>query len=446
MITRNHSGARPTVLRLSTAARSLLRIGLFLLTLLFSCRKEADYIPYTGENGKLAYSNYTEQFQYLWKCLSTGYVFWDVDTVDWDAAYDRFLSRFEALDQEYQRNGHVKTSELSEIYTSLVGSMLDHHMTFVVKNLHPAPEDGSPLAVVQPGLSEVRNRDYYIESRGTAQAKMKAFLSTIESQYTVTENQSAVAVIPEMSNTSVYFHYCLFTLADGRIVPYLWTTNAAITPVMRDMVGSPAQKIIDRWLTTICNTPRSQLAGIILDSRSNGGGYQDDLDYLVGTFLNQRTEIFKTRYKEGPGRLEHSAWCPYYQNPNTSYHRDITAEKIPYVVLTDINSVSMAEIEPMVIKSLFPTAYIIGERTYGGTGPLQPDAVNLNYGAPFGDDHTYHHYVYTSTFEALMNGKVREGIGLSPDKEVLRKDDPNHSFKPQLDSALQYIQRLEVSR
>ena len=70
-----------------------------IVLLLASCRKDADYVPYIGESGKLAYSNYTEQFQYIWKCISTGYVFWDVDTVDWDAAYERFKPKFEALDQ-----------------------------------------------------------------------------------------------------------------------------------------------------------------------------------------------------------------------------------------------------------------------------------------------------------------------------------------------------------
>ena len=115
-----------------------------------------------------------------------------------------------------------------------------------------------------------------------------------------------------------HYHYCLITLSDGRIVPYLWTSNAAITPVMRDMVGTTAQILLDRWLTVVCTTPRAQLAGMILDTRSNGGGYQDDLDYLVGSFINQRTAIFKTRYKEGPGRLEYSVWCPYYQNKNLS--------------------------------------------------------------------------------------------------------------------------------
>ena len=408
-------------------------------TLFFAaCRKEADYIPYTGENSKLAYNTYTEQFQYLWKCMSTGYVFWDVDTVNWDAAYDRYLPRFEALDKKYKDSGYVRTAELNELYLGLVGKMRDHHMTFMVRNLHPAPGDTDPRVIIRPGLLEVKSRDYYIESRTAAQVGLETFLAGISGQYTVAEQSNATAFIPEFGD-NVDFYFCLFTLADGRKVPYLWSTNAALTPVMRDMVGSPAQVLIDRWLTVACNTPRNQLGGIILDTRSNGGGYQDDLDYLVGSFINERTMIFKTRYKEGPGRMEYSTWCPYYQDPNRNYHRDITAENIPYVVIVDINSVSMAEIEPMVIKAMFPSAHIVGERTYGGTGPLQNDAVDLGYGGPFGNSSAYNHYVYTSTFEALMDGRVQEGEGLTPDEVVLRKDDPAHSFKPQLDAALNYI-------
>ena len=411
-----------------------------LLLLAGACRKEADYIPYVGENSKLAYSTYTEQFQYLWKCMSTGYVFWDIDTVDWDAAYERYLPRFEALDKKYSDSGYVRTAELNELYLGLVGKMRDHHMTFIVKNMHPAPGDTDPRVIIQPGLLEVSGRDYYIESRGDAQKGMKAFMAGLSGQYpSVSEQDSASAVIPEMGGMTVFYHYCLFTLADGRKVPYLWTTNAAITPVMRDMVGSPAQLLLDRWLTAVCTTPRNQLAGIILDTRSNGGGYQDDLDYLVGSFINSRKEILMTRYKEGPGRLEYSAWCPYYIDPNADYHRDINAENIPYVVLVDINSVSMAEIEPMTIKATFPSAYIIGERTFGGTCPLQNDAVDLGYGGPFGNITSYNHYVYTSTFEALIGGRTRESEGITPDETVLRKDDPSHSFKPQLDAALNYI-------
>lgn len=101
--------------------------------------------------------------------------------------------------------------------------------------------------------------------------------------------------------------------------------------------------------------------------------------------------IFKmqTRYKEGPGRYEHSVWAPYYIYPQSRYHRDLTAENIPYVVLCDLSSVSMGEIETSIIKKVLPTSHTIGERTYGATGPLQVvSSINLNYGGPFGDINT----------------------------------------------------------
>ena len=92
---------------------------------------------------------------------------------------------------------------------------------------------------------------------------------------------------------------------------------AALTPILENP-GSDAANLLDHWLTAIAETPREQLAGVILDNRSNSGGYQDDLDYLVGPYIHEKTEVFKTRYKEGPGRLEHSVWTPYYLFPQAN--------------------------------------------------------------------------------------------------------------------------------
>ena len=411
--------------------------------LLASCRKEADYVPYIGESGKMAYSNYTEQFQYIWKCISTGYVFWDVDTVDWDAAYERFMPQFKALDSKYWDSGYVRTDELGALYTSLMGSMRDHHMCTVIRNFHPAPNETTDLVTVTPGIAEVSKRDYYIEGTTDEQTALRAFLDSIESHYTIADKLYANAQIPELNNANVQYVYMLIILADGRKIPYLWQSMAAISPIMHSPFSSPAQMLLDRWFRDIAETPRNQLAGIILDNRANRGGYQDDLDYLVGSYINQRTCIMHTRYKEGPGRLEHSVWTPYYIEPNNLYRRDLAAENIPYVVICDINSASMGEIEPMVMHSVLSTAHIIGERTYGATGPLQPVAdIDLNYGGPFGNYIEHRHYVYTSSFEARINGSVWEGVGFTPDEIILRKD-YNGDFKPQLDAAIRYIQNAK---
>lgn len=409
-----------------------------IIVLFTSCRKEADYMPYIGENGKLAYSTYTEQFDYLWRVLSTGYVFWDVDTTDWDAMYERYLPAFQELDEKYERQGFVPTEELQTLYTGLVSGLVDHHLTFRVRNLHPAPYDQSSTVSVTPYALEIPTRDYYYESAGEENQGIQIFLQNIENQYAVEAHESCVAYEPNLG-MSVVYHYILFRLSDGRKVPYLWQSSAGIMPIM--LQNGEGAQLLDHYFRAITETPREQLAGIILDNRCNRGGYQDDLDFLIGNYLNEKTEIMKTRYKEGPGRLEHSPWTPYYIFPNTRYHRDITAENIPYVILCDINSVSMGEIEPMIIKAVLPTAHTIGERTHGGTGPLQPaNCIDLNYGGPFGISNlSVGHYVYTSTFEAQISGKVWEGIGHTPDEIVLRKD-YNGDFKPQLDAAFQYIQ------
>ena len=417
--------------------KKIITIAAILVLVGSSCRREADYMPYIGENGKLAYSTYTEQFDYLWRVLSTGYVFWDVDTTDWDAMYERYLPAFQELDEKYERQGFVPTDELQTLYTGLVSGLVDHHLTFRVRNLHPAPDDQNAAVSVTPYALEIPTRDYYYESAGEENQGIQIFLQNIENQYTVETHESCIAYEPNLG-MSVVYHYILFRLSDGRKVPYLWQSSAGIMPIM--LQNGEGAQLLDHYFRAITETPREQLAGIILDNRCNRGGYQDDLDFLIGNYLNEKTEIMKTRYKEGPGRLEHSPWTPYYIFPNTRYHRDITAENIPYVILCDINSVSMGEIEPMTIKAVLPTAHTIGERTHGGTGPLQPaNCIDLNYGGPFGISNlSVGHYVYTSTFEAQISGKVWEGIGHTPDEIVLRKD-YNGDFKPQLDAAFQYI-------
>ena len=417
--------------------KRIIAIAAILVVIITSCRKQADYMPYIGESGDLAYSTYTEQFDYLWKVLSTGYVFWDVDTTDWDAMYNRYLPAFQELDRKCELVGYVKTEELKQLYTKVVGGMIDHHMLFRVRNLHPAPDDLSAVISIRPCDLEIPTRDYYFESASDEDAGIQAFLQNIESQYTVEAHETTVGYAPELG-MSVTYHYILFKLPDGRKIPYLWQSSAGITPII--LQNGEAAQLLDHYFRAITEIPRNQLAGIILDNRCNRGGYQDDLDYLIGNYLNERTEILKTRYKEGPGRLEHSVWTPYYIDPNKKYHRDITAENIPYVVICDINSVSMGEIEPMTIKAVLPTSHTVGERTHGGTGPLQPEtSIDLHYGGPFGTDNlSGGHYVYTSSFEAQIGGKVWEGIGHTPDEIVLRKDH-NGDYRPQLDAAINYI-------
>ena len=416
-------------------------IILAVIALIFSgCRKEADYHPYIGENGALAYDNYSTQFEYLWKCLSTGYVFWDVDKTDWDAVYNEYMPKFAALDAKHKAGQVVRTSELQELYVGAMGGMKDHHMNIVVKNLFPPADEQKPIVIVSPGDLEIEKRDYYVEDREHSLMRFSEMLLSMNQVYEI-ESPEMVSY-QDASGQKYTYYFCLIKLPDGRMIPYLWQSSVNMTNTLSALgttgPAGTAAAIIDHWFTAIKTMPREQLAGIILDNRCNTGGLNVDFKYVVGSFINTPIEVYKTRYKEGPNRLEHSVWTPMVINPLNTYYRDLTAENIPYVVLVDMYSTSMGEMEPIAIKKALPTSYIIGERTFGALGSLMASYIDITYGGPFGNLNSMYHYVYTSTFESLMNGEVLEGIGFTPDKVVNRKDH-NGDFKPQLDAAIEYI-------
>ena len=416
-------------------------IILAIIALIFSgCRKEADYHPYIGENGILAYDSYSTQFEYLWKCLSTGYVFWDVDKTDWDAVYNEYMPKFAALDAKHKAGQVVRTSELQELYVGAMGGMKDHHMNIVVKNLFPPADEQKPIVIVSPGDLEIEKRDYYVEDREHSLMRFSEMLLSMNQVYEI-ESPEMVSY-QDASGQKYTYYFCLIKLPDGRMIPYLWQSSVNMTNTLSALgttgPAGTAAAIIDHWFTAIKTMPREQLAGIILDNRCNTGGLNVDFKYVVGSFINTPIEVYKTRYKEGPNRLEHSVWTPMVINPLNTYYRDLTAENIPYVVLVDMYSTSMGEMEPIAIKKALPTSYIIGERTFGALGSLMASYIDITYGGPFGNLNSMYHYVYTSTFESLMNGEVLEGIGFTPDKVVNRKDH-NGDFKPQLDAAIEYI-------
>ena len=427
------------------------KIYIFAILIVFaasisSCRKKADTIPYIGETNKLAYTTYSEQFEFIWKNISTGYVFWDIEGTDWDEIYSTYMPKFQELDARYAAGESISIEQINELYSNILRNMKDHHMTVVIVNIHPLNNEPN-YCVIRPSSFEVPNREYYFESRTEARQNILNFLSDIENEmdgYSIIEHESITTY--GQSPADVTYHYFKIRLDDGRIIPYLWQSCAALTPVMLEL-GSGSQygqaaTIVEKWFKTIAETPKEQLAGIILDNRTNNGGYQDDLDLLIGSFIDEEVAPLLVRYKEGPGRLEHSVWMPYTLKPDYRYHRNIAKENIPYVVLCDINSISMGEIEAISISSSIPTGYSIGERTFGATGPLyDPTMVDITYSGTFGDQHFQNgHYVYTSTFESKFEEHgIIEGIGFTPDKVILRKDAPEHSFAPQTEAAIDYI-------
>lgn len=411
---------------------------------LSSCRKTPDYVPYIGEPSKMSYSTYAEQFDILWNNINTGYVFWDVDKTDWDEVYEKYMSQFEALDLRYESGKSVETKELQVLYDEIMGGLIDHHMYVQLKNIHPVYSNNAianNTITVNPANNEIVTRDYYFKEQGELTLELQQFIKNIAANknpdYKVAYGGFETV---QVEGSPVSVCYILFQLPDGKYIPYLWQNSYRMSTIMSGLNSKQskyykAAQLIDKWKQAALQTNKNQLAGVILDNRCNTGGSSSDVNHVIAPFIKKDFSVMSTRYKEGPGRLEHSVWLPMTIEPSTQ-NRDLSAENIPYVVLSNLYSISMGEITTYNVSQL-PTGYVIGERTFGATGPLLPGYIDMTYGGPFGDMQNENHYVYTSTFELQTHeGFVPEGIGFTPDKEVLTK---NVGIKGQLDAAIKYI-------
>lgn len=162
-------------------------------------------------------------------------------------------------------------------------------------------------------------------------------------------------------------------------------------------------------------------SGIIFDIRGNGGGYNVDRELLFSDIVADRFVFGFNRMKTGDNRLSYGPWLelaiPRYAlgDDADGYTKPALFNK-PIVALTNINSVSNAEIAPIFIKQL-PKGVSIGGRTFGGTGFLMNDNTGVNAGS-FSVGSIIN-LVYTPGTEVVDKSfRSYEGIGVEPTIDV----------------------------
>ena len=118
----------------------ILLLGAMLLMLtLGSCRQDSDtLIPY-DHNDVMAFSaaqnSFAAQYKVFWNGMNQNYALWDYEMengLDWDAEYDKFLPRFEALDKQED----VSNKELQELMDEMVAPLHDGHANVSFWNYH----------------------------------------------------------------------------------------------------------------------------------------------------------------------------------------------------------------------------------------------------------------------------------------------------------------------
>lgn len=130
----------------------------------------------------------------------------------------------------------------------------------------------------------------------------------------------------------------------------------------------------------------------------------------MGRLINKPLHFGFTRSKSGNGRLDYTPWIQAVISPqsiNKSFN-------LPIVVLTDRYTASMAELVAMAVKAM-PNGKIVGETTYGATGPITDFSVYNDGSFSVGNFLS----VYTSSVEfKFVDGKMYEGKGFPPDIHV----------------------------
>lgn len=156
--------------------------------------------------------------------------------------------------------------------------------------------------------------------------------------------------------------------------------------------------------------------GVILDLRGNGGGYlQTGID-VAGVWLNDKDVVSEKGKSNNPKTLKSG--------------KQAILNGMPTVVLIDSSSASASEIVAGALKD-HQAATLIGEKSFG-KGSVQ-EMIDL----PKGDM-----LKVTVAKWYTPKGKNISKEGIEPDKKVeLSSDDINNNRDPQLDAAVDYLQK-----
>ena len=346
-----------------------------------------------------------ELFDSFWHEMNANYVFWDIDSTDWDEVYQEFYHKFEQLDINNEDDIRYSVSYFREITEYLI----DGHAAISFQ--HPLLLDSliEPLFERKQNLGLLNNvYDYqlldtvYLDS---------GFI--VGHNFLNQSNGIPLTVVTGTINSDIIFFSCnFFGLAES-----YYSSN-----------DNSAKQAINLFFKLM---DRDDIKGIIIDVRHNPGGDLADLNFLVGMLVNEPLAIGYSQYKNGVDRFAFTPWIPAQINPGTS--RSI---EVPIIVLGDNYSSSLSEMVISAIQAI-PKGTFIGETTFGATGPVVPFEI-YNSGA-FSVSSFLNVRLSSGKFKTL-DDVIFEGRGVPPDIVVMHDSkDFVRGIDPQLVYSLQYL-------
>ena len=386
-----------------------------------SCRRQSPELTNPNEI-RVNTGTPSQVFLAFWQGMNNSYGFWDIDPTDWDAVYDHYLPVFKRLDTELAElpTTEDRMNRLQEVYTEMCKELIDHHLTITFY-----PETDSAFRI-SPGMLEAQSRDY-AHQKQMINNTLRTVYEANKQAGRITDDVVGVYNDPSGENSMLAISYRI----DGVI--YLHFTSFSFTGAIENNPGNPAEEALRNFQQLILETP--DIRGVIIDVRDSGGGYLDDMNELLAYMIDSPLHFAYTRVKSGLGRLDYGPWVPATVDP-APRHRKIEA---PIVVLTNLYSVSMSELTAMAVSAL-PNGCVIGERSFGGTGPLTGDFLYSYNGSVA--NAAVNIYCATAMTKDI-HGEIHEGVGIVPDIEVLQDATMEaqlaNGVDLQLERALEYI-------
>lgn len=357
-----------------------LAVGFILIMLvlcLSSCQKSELAIPVSP-------SNSSELFEAFWNKMNTNYVYWDIDTTNWDKVYNDYKPAFAKLDIK-------QTTDLNQAFQyfqQMTKELIDCHYNIIFD------DSFSPNSIIFPSLNRIQKRQGFHQLFNYYE---------IDKNYLDPDYQ-----IGKSYSNSNNLLTALCGTIENRIL-FFSCTEFALYEKYYSTISNPVQKTLQFFFSKLQNLP-DNIQGIIIDVRGNQGGDLGDLNFFVGHFIDIPLHFGYTQTKSGNGRLDYTPWIKAFVNPEP----DGKKIDFPIVILADMYTASLAEAVLMAFK-VFPKCIFIGETTWGATGPLV--GTDVYNAGQFKIDGFLNVTTASCKFKYL-DGNIYEGIGFAPDITV----------------------------
>src|SRR4051794_2107600 len=239
-----------------------------LILLVSSCTKD---IPNVNRPENYVDGTFSNVFEAFWNGMNNNYVFWDIDTTDWDAMYTRYQPVFAKMNVN-DANDVKKSINYFRLMTQ---GLIDSHynLSFLYNSVADSsitPSYGRKQDTIHPNFLYLSLLGHYID-RGY-----------VEGLDNVTDPGTRRYTVAGTINNNILYFYCnIFELKSS----YNASNNNEI------------KQVLDYFFARLANP--TGLKGVIIDVRGNPGGDVRDLNFLLGKMISTPLTFGYTRYKSG---------------------------------------------------------------------------------------------------------------------------------------------------